>query len=154
MAGFNGCLGSSHANRVGMLLCAIWAQIHHLGHKLKIPSRTYNATVTHCRQILGSASGNPAKRNDKTIILYDELIRGVHEDKLFNDYKVILLKYDATGEVVKIKYHGTWLMVDNGYLAWSTNIPPMKHTVTYKCIRFSEWLESMRKDVEFTFGII
>ena len=45
-------------------------------------------------------------------------------------------------------------MVDNGYLAWSTTIPPMKHAVTYKCIRFSEWLESMRKDVECTFGIM
>ena len=30
----------------------------------------------------------------------------------------------------------------------------MKHAVTYKGIRFSEWLESIRKDVECTFGIM
>ena len=45
-------------------------------------------------------------------------------------------------------------MVDNGYLTWSTTIPPIKNAVTYKSIRFSEWLESMRKDVECTFGIL
>ena len=45
-------------------------------------------------------------------------------------------------------------MVNNGYLSWSTTITPMKDGVTYKCIRFSEWLDSMRKDVECTFGIM
>ena len=62
--------------------CAVLAQISHLKHKMKIPLRTYKATVTHCRQILGSTSGNPATWNDKTIVLYNELIRGAHEDKL------------------------------------------------------------------------
>ena len=82
------------------------------------------------------------------------MIRGVHEGKLFNDYKFNLLEYDAAGEVVEIKYQGAWFMVDNGYLAWSTTIPPMKHAVTYKCIPLSECLESMSKDVECTFGIM
>ena len=45
-------------------------------------------------------------------------------------------------------------MVDNGYLSWSCTIPPYKDGVSYKHIRFSEWLESMRKDVECTFGIL
>ena len=45
-------------------------------------------------------------------------------------------------------------MVDNGYLNWSTTIPPMKHGVTYECIRFLERLESMRKDFGWTFGIM
>jgi hypothetical protein len=30
----------------------------------------------------------------------------------------------------------------------------MKHPTTYEQIRFSEWLESMQKDVECTFGIL
>ena len=30
----------------------------------------------------------------------------------------------------------------------------MKYGLTYKCIRFSEWLELMRKNVECTFGIM
>ena len=30
----------------------------------------------------------------------------------------------------------------------------MKNDVTYKCIRFSEWLESMMKDIDCAFGIM
>ena len=53
-----------------------------------------------------------------------------------------------------VKYRGAWLLVDNGYLNWSTTIPPMKQTMLYKETRWSEWLESMQKDVECTFGIL
>ena len=42
--------------------------------------------------------------------------------------------------------------MDNGYLACSCTVPPMKDPVSYEQIRFSEWLESIRKDVECTFG--
>ena len=45
-------------------------------------------------------------------------------------------------------------MVDNGYLSWSCTVPSIKNGATYKQIRFAEWLESMRKDVECTFGIM
>ena len=45
-------------------------------------------------------------------------------------------------------------MVDNGYLSWSCTVPPDNNGLTYKDIRFSEWLESMRKDVECLFGIM
>ena len=154
LAGYNGCIGSSDGTHVGMLSCASWATIAHLGPKLNIPSRTYNATVTHCRQILGTTCGHPSTWNDKSIILYDDLVKGVHEGKLFHDHEFTLLEYDGSGNVVEIKYKGVWFMVDNGYLDWSTTIPPMKNAVSYKCIRFSEWLESMRKDVECTFGIL
>jgi hypothetical protein len=33
-------------------------------------------------------------------------------------------------------------------------VPPLKDPITYQDFRFSEWLESMRKDVECTFGIM
>ena len=44
--------------------------------------------------------------------------------------------------------------VDIGVLEWSCTIPPMKNAINYKFIRFSEWLESMQKDAECTFGIL
>ena len=46
------------------------------------------------------------------------------------------------------------MIVDNGYLKWSVTVPPMKHTNFRNEIHFSEWIESMRKDVECTFGIL
>lgn len=46
-AGFNGCIGSTDGTHIGMHSCASWAAISNTGHKLSIPSRTYNVTVTH-----------------------------------------------------------------------------------------------------------
>lgn len=90
--------------------------------------------------------------------MYDDLVRGVNVDNFFYDYEFTLLEYDASydisGNVVEIKYKDVWFVVDNGYLSWSTNIPSKNNGATYKCIRLSKWLESMRKDVECTFGVL
>ena len=41
----------------------------------------------------------------------------------------------------------------NGYHAWACTVPPMKITTSSAELRFSRWSESLRKDVECTFGI-
>ena len=153
-AGFNGCMGSTDGTHIGMHTCATWAANSHLGHKLNIPSRTYNVTVTHWRQIIASTCGHPSTWNDKTIVLVDALVRGVNDGDIYSDNEFKLLETDKDGNIVEVIYLGAWFMVDNGYLSWSCTVPPIKDGVTYKYIRFSEWLESMRKDVECTFGIL
>jgi hypothetical protein len=55
---------------------------------------------------------------------------------------------------VAVRYRGVWLLVDNGYLEHSTLLPPMKITTTQAETRWSNWVESMRKDAECTFGIL
>ncbi len=44
--------------------------------------------------------------------------------------------------------------MDEGYLSWPTLIPPLKVPTSYAEMRLSKWLESMRKDVKCTFGIL
>jgi hypothetical protein len=56
--------------------------------------------------------------------------------------------------VKKQTYQGAWLLVDIGYLASATTVPPFKTTGSRIEIRFLLWLESMRKDVKCTFGIL
>ena len=152
LAGFNGCIGSTDGTHVGMLQCPSWATINHTGHKLAIPSRNYNATVTHSHQILGTTCGHPGTWNDKTLIMFDDLIRGVKEGRHYSNNEFKLLELDKDKNEIEVTYQGAWFIVDNGYLNWSCTVPPMKHPVSYQQIRFSEWLESMRKDVECTFG--
>ena len=154
LAGFNGCIGSTDATHIGMLNCAAWAHILHKGFKLCIPSRTYNMTVAHTRQILGSTCGHPATYNDKTLIMFDELVSNVNDGLVPDNFEFMLYEHDKNGEVVEVTYKGVWFMVDNGYLSWSCTVPSVKDGTSYKVIRFSEWLESMRKDVECTFGIL
>ena len=141
IAGFDGAMGSSDGTHVGMLQCPSWAGINHRGFKLAIPSRNYNATVTHFRQILGTTCGHPGTWNDKTLVLFDDLIRGVNEARHYKDNEFCLFEEDENGNELKVTYQGVWFIVDNGYLNWSCTVPPMKHPTTYKEIRFSEWLE-------------
>jgi Plant transposon protein len=58
------------------------------------------------------------------------------------------------GVMAMEKYRGAWLLVDGGYLNWSVTVPPTKIPITKPELLWSEWLESLRKDVECTFGIL
>ena len=72
----------------------------------------------------------------------------------FNDLVFELKEMDVDGTIKTVLYRGAWEIVDNGYLPWPTMVPPSKHSATYAEMGFSKWIESMRKDVECTFGIM
>ena len=132
--GLTGCIGSSDATHIGMLNCHSWAAINHKGPKLNIPSRTYNTTVTHTRQILGSPFGHSATWNDKTIVLYDELLKRVKNGTLFEDCELTLFEHDGTGKITEVSYKGVWFMVDNGYfilVMYCSTIKRWIHLSTY-----------------------
>ena len=61
---------------------------------------------------------------------------------------------DDDGEDRTLKLRGAYVVVDNGYLEWSTTVLPLKAPCNRSELRFLQWLESMRKDVECTFGIL
>ena len=73
---------------------------------------------------------------------------------MLQDFTFELYDYNDHGEVVRVEYRGPWILCDNGYLRWAVTIPPYKATTSREEIRFSEWFESMQKDVECTFGIL
>ena len=58
------------------------------------------------------------------------------------------------GTVVEVTCSGAWLTCDNGCLKWSILVPAFKFTINRVELRFSECLESIRKNVDFTFGIL
>ena len=71
-----------------------------------------------------------------------------------DDFGFLLLERGKNGNVVETTYKRFWFMVGNSCLNWSSTSPQAKDGTSYKVIRFSEWLESMRKDVECTFSIL
>ena len=48
----------------------------------------------------------------------------------------------------------TWFLCDGGYHKWANMINPMKHLSVRSDRLWSEWIESVRKDVEYCFGIL
>ena len=153
-AGLAGALGSTDATHVMLERVESRMRQAHLGFKMTHTARTYNLTVNHRRRILSTTHGHPARWNDKTLASFDSCMTGIRNGTILEDVVFELYDMDDNGIPFKQKYGGVWLLVDNGYLNWSTTVPPMKITVDPAEIRFSAWLESMRKDVECTFGIL
>jgi hypothetical protein len=99
--------------------------------------------------------GHPSRWNNKTVLLFDYFAVALHEGDKLQDVRFQLYDHDASGNVTKQMYGGVWHIVYNGYLNWwSTTVPPLKTSYNCSDIRFSKWLESIRKDVECTFGIL
>ena len=73
-----------------MLNCAAWAHILHKGFKFSTLSRTYNMTIVHTCQILGSTYGHPKTWNDKTLIMFNELVCNINDGTILNDFEVML----------------------------------------------------------------
>ena len=88
------------------------------------------------------------------MVRLDQFISGIRDGLILQDNDFELLDYDRLGNVISVKYKGVYVIVDNGYLQWSCTVPPFTVTSDMDEIRWSKWLESMRKDVECTFGIL
>lgn len=149
-AGFNGCIGSCDATHIIMEKCPGKLKNQHLGGKLTQTARAYQITVNHRRRILSSTVGLPGRWNDKTVVRFDSFITKIHDGELYGDIMYDLFKSDGSNISVK----GLWILVDGGYLRWSSTIPPFKVYANSNEARWSKWAESMRKDVECTFGIL
>ena len=171
MAGFPGAIGSTDATHILLERVAYRLRQTHIGFKMSHTARTYNITVNHRRQILATTTGHPARWNDKTLALFDHFMMDLKDGSILNDMYFDLYEHMRNADVCDDttstpttattstavrtrRYQGAWLLVDNGYLAWPTTVPPIKTTSSRREIRFSSWLESMRKDVECTFGIL
>ena len=154
LAGMPGAVGSTDATHVPLERVHHRFRQAHLGFKMSYTCRTYNITVNHRRRVLSTTDGHPARWNDKTLCHFDPFMQMIHDGELLDDVIFELYEYDSNGGLRKQKYRGAWLLVDNGYLSWSTTVPPIKTSTSRAEIRFSAWLESLRKDVECTFGIL
>ena len=154
LAGMPGCIGSMDATHVALEKCAFRLRQVHLAAKLPYASRTCNIVVNHRRRILSTTQGHPARWNDKTIVKFDRFVMALRRGEVLQDLVFELCDYNNNNDVIRRKCKGAWLLVDNGCHRWSATVPPTKATTKRTEIRFSQWLESMRKDVECTFGVL
>jgi hypothetical protein len=88
------------------------------------------------------------------MVRLDSFISGIHDGIVLGDVIFELLAHDKKGCIKTLQFSGAYIIVDNGYLDWSCTIPPYGVSNNIDKIRWSKWLDSMRKDVECTFGIL
>jgi len=88
------------------------------------------------------------------MVRFDQFLSGIKDGEVLEDVEFEMYERDQNGDIITVKYRGGYVIVDNGYLRWSVTVPPFKVTNKETEIRWSKWVESMRKDVECTFGIL
>jgi len=146
--GLPGCMGSMDATHVKWSKCP--KSIRHLCMgKEGFPTLAFNVIVDHTKKVLHVSTAFMGATNDKTMCRQDQviidLIRGV-----MNDVEYVL--YDHNGE--PRLHNGAYVICDGGYLKFPVMMNPVTHSMEKDALVWSEWVESIRKDVECFFGIL
>jgi hypothetical protein len=148
MLGFPGCLGSGDVTHVLWDKCPV--QLANLCKgKEGSPSLGYFVLVDHHKYIQYCSNGFEGATNDKTIANVDKMVQSFREGAV-ND--VIYYILDENGELTQCR--GGYMLTDNGFHEEFCFVDPFSNRYGFDYIHWSEWLESIRKDVECTFGIL
>ena len=114
------------------------------------PTLAFNVSALHTREIIHVSNWCAGSVNDKTQAAHDELMRDLHQGKISPDLTYYL--YNSRDELVG--HRGLYAIVDGGYFEWRCLQAPLKHQVDFNAARWSERIESVRKAIENTFGVM
>ena len=148
VAGLDGCVGCTDGVQLQLWKCAANLANQMTG-KEGYPTLGFNVTVNFRRRILHSTGGIPGRLNDKTKTNHDELLQTLLRGDNLN-FAWARCTSQGTQQAMK----GAYVVVDGGYQSYWCLVAPKKEAVDREETVFSEWLESVRKCVECTFGIL
>jgi hypothetical protein len=147
--GFPGALGSADCTHVRLGKCPEGLRWLCNG-KEGFPTLSFFVIVDHNRRVQYVGSAHYGACNDITISKNDPMITSIREGKLRN-IEYVLYNKDGVPTLCK----GAYLITDNGFPDdWSFMVCPFKDAFQRKDVLWSEWIESIRKDVECFFGLL
>ena len=146
--GFPGACGSVDGVQIAWEGCPHAYRVSFTG-KEKYPTLGFNVTVGHDYRILHVCSMFAGRFNDKTKVLYDEYVNRLRTD-FYDGFTYTVYDSDGVPSTMKIPY----LICDGGYHKWLQLMCGFKTTSKEYLSLFSKLLESLRKDVECTFGVL
>lgn len=147
--GMGGAIGSTDCTHFTLGKCSEKIAVLCTG-KEGFPTLAYSMTCSHSRKIIHCSGGFLGSRNDKTISKHDNLIEMVRTFPLYTQFEWKMNVDELNTKVVK----GVFLLCDGGYHKWAQLICPLKHTSRIGHSMWSCQLESVRKDIECTFGVL
>ena len=144
--GLPGCIGSMDCTHIFWNMCPKELRVECTG-KYGKPTLAFQAVVDHSGRCMSLSRAFYGTKNDKTIALNDtftvDMLSGIFKDIEFPLY--------GADEIIYL-CSGAYVLVDNGYHRWACLVPPHKFPPTRDDVLWSEWVESVRKDVECFFG--
>ena len=146
--GLPGCVGSMDCTHVKWMMCKKGKRFACIG-KEGFPTLVFQVIVDHYRRVLHVSQHFYGATPDKVICKNDLFSLGaIHGSMQHIEYDL----FNASGETYKCR--GGYLITDAGYIDHIVFIDPDKHRLHRDQVIWSEWLESVRKDVECLFGIL
>jgi len=146
--GFPGACGSMDVTHVRLGKCPHGLKVLATG-KEGFPTLAFQAICAPNRKILYCSTPYLGSYNDITITANDVFCQRIQEDILDG------VRYKIVGEDGIPRWTtGGYLIVDGGYQPVSWLMNPFSSGCSADEKRWSEWLESVRKDIECTFGIL
>ena len=146
--GIPGGMGSMNCTHIGQDKCPV-GLTHLCKGKEKFPTLSFNVVVDHFRQIHYCSAAYFGATNDLQICADDDfpiaLAAGEYENVEYQLYR-------QDGTVMNCR--GGFLICDGGMPKLACFMDPQHYRSSRPEVMFSEWLESIRKDVECTFGIL
>lgn len=148
--GVPGCVGSVDCVHIGWDMCPAGVNADCNG-KEGFPTLAFQVIASHSRKILAVTPSFFGSWNDKTIVKFDKQVNELRFSPFYTNYEWFLLNSDG----MRMQQKGLYLICDGGYHRWPTLIPPYKHQLEGTVqASWSKHIESIRKDVECTFGIL
>jgi len=149
-AGLPGCVGSMDVVHVKWSHCPIGNHNRAKG-KEGYPTLGFQCITDFNWRVMAIYGPQFGSRNDKDIVKHDDNVCAIRQNHLFTN--ATWKYYDCNDNIRSAT--GMYLICDNGYLLWPTSICPYsKASNTTQEGFFSTNLESVRKDVECTLGIL
>jgi hypothetical protein len=146
--GFNGCFGSIDCTHIHWNKCKKQWQNFCIG-KEGYPTLSFLVVVDHNRRAMVVSDAFFGACNDKMIVKNVEETKALMSGSMEH---IPYLLYDAQGQLIKVQ--GAYLIADAGFLRVGCMIDPTHAFWSQDEVRWSEFLESIRKDVECFFGIL
>lgn len=147
--GFPGAIGSVDCTHIW------WSQCPHSMTNLcsgrdDRPTVVFQCVVDHNRYIWNCSKGFVGRFCDQNVSDADPFLEELRLRRIYEDLEYQI--YDNKGVLRTVK--GVYLLCDNGYKKEIHLMCPYTYRSVKEEVYFSEYLESVRKDVECTFGIL
>jgi hypothetical protein len=147
--GFPGCVGSMDVTHVYWDKCPNHLRFLCKGKEGR-PTVAFQVVAEHSKRIHHISKPFYGATNDITITYQDSYPRKLLSREIYGD--IVFQTYTRTGEVTY--WRGAYLIVDGGYPKCGMLIDPSIKRFDYDSVMWSEWLESIRKDVECVFAAL
>ena len=148
--GLAGCLGSIDATIFPWGKCS--KEMHNACDGDKGVGVLFEVVVTHEKLILAVGGPFPSTINDKISVKYSEFMAALKSKVIASNIKYRLRTGPGVDDFIELS--AVYVIADGGYLQWPQIICGYPYSSDPFKYRFSDWVASVRKDVECLFGIL